>query len=513
MTRDTQVTTSGFVWIPPSREFPTFKVVLTSNETDYTVADSTETDPTQPSNKVLNCNLTMESRKLGLFNLELVNNQGEYLNKFDAGDSIKIYADYNDGSTEIFRGKIEEVLYSLSESEGYTINITGKDYPEASGLKIIESFFSPDTVWTGLNRLTENYITDVTVTYWNESSWTTHPSVTFTPLEKSYEGESVEEAIEDICSIGGLEAYFEYSNGWKLRVFNSSDKISSENAVSIGVNLMSLSDFGKDYDNYRNKIRVTGNIESDNIVLLKSETVTPESGMWVKEEWVNDSSLNTMALVQAQSNNLLTEKSTLTYTGRITTVGLDTLKPGFEIPISVPYCGISGNYKVTRFTHDFTDSLITNLEINRRVKTLKDFIGDLKAVQRGLSPSVNVNNMENSYVVFFDENPSVCVHNNTEETEGKLKLSGNNTSGTMTTQTYTTDENFTQVEMRVYSNFPDTQNDTYEISNDGGTTWKTVKLGVLTNLPTAGNRLRVRINLSGAYGLKPTYESVCVLYK
>jgi len=141
MIRDTRVTTSGFVWIPPSREFPTFKVVLTSNGIDYTVADSTETDPTQPSNKVLNCNLTMESRKLGLFNLELVNNQGEYLNKFDAGDSIKIYADYNDGSTEIFRGKIEEVLYSLSESEGYTINITGKDYPEASGLKIIESFF------------------------------------------------------------------------------------------------------------------------------------------------------------------------------------------------------------------------------------------------------------------------------------------------------------------------------------------------------------------------------------
>ena len=490
-------------------------IITDSSDVAHTVADSTDTTSTQINNKTLGCNLTMESRRLGLFYLELINDSGEFLNTFEGGDVINIYSDYTDATTEIFRGKVDEVSYSVSESEGYTVNITGKDYPEASGLKITEQFLAPDTVWTGFSRLTSNYITDVTVTYWENDAWTSSPSTTFNILSKNYSGETVEEAIEDMAIIGDVEAYFEYDSGqWYLRVFDSVDKVSTENSVQIGTNLISVSDFGKNYESYANRVKVTGKLESDNITLIKTEETTPEGNMWRKEHWVGDTTLDTMDMVQTRANNVLTNKSSYDYTGDVSSLGLATLKPGFSIPISVPYCGINGNYKVTRYTHDFTSGFTTRSEINRITKTLRVFFNTAEAIQRGLSPSTNLNNMRDSYVAFFDETTPLFNHVNTEETDGVLRLTTGQSTGVATSLTYDTDIKFTTVEFRIYANFPNTEADTYEISNDDGTNWTTVTPGVETSLSTADNRLKIRMNLTTNGGLQnPAYESICLLYK
>ena len=68
--------------------------------------------------------------KLGSFNFTLINDGGRFYDSFNGGEDVYIYIDADDASTEIMRGKVDNVLYNLNLASGFTVKIMGRDFPE-----------------------------------------------------------------------------------------------------------------------------------------------------------------------------------------------------------------------------------------------------------------------------------------------------------------------------------------------------------------------------------------------
>jgi hypothetical protein len=133
-----------------------------------------------------------------------------------------------------------------------------------------------------------------------------------------------------------------------------------------------------------------------------------------------------------------------------------------------------------------------------------------------LSGVSNINSMIDSYTIYFNENPSIMNHNNTKELDGKLMLSGTNTTGYSISNTLNTDFDVNFCELRRYTNF-ETSLDTYHVSNNGGSTWEVYDIdsGEPHEFAAPGDQLALKITLNRDSGtaVSPSYESVCLLYK
>ena len=122
--------------------------------------------------------------------------------------------------------------------------------------------------------------------------------------------------------------------------------------------------------------------------------------------------------------------------------------------------------------------------------------------------------MKGSYTVYFTEAPSVMNHSDTQELNGQLKLLTGKAYGVTYAKPITTDFDVTTVELRKYENY-DTQNDSYYVSNNGGSTWKEYTQGEPYTFGTVGSSLTFKIIMVGTSGSgpNPAYESICLLYK
>jgi len=128
----------------------------------------------------------------------------------------------------------------------------------------------------------------------------------------------------------------------------------------------------------------------------------------------------------------------------------------------------------------------------------------------------NPNNMTDSYTVFFNTYPIVMTHSSTEESNDSLRLVSGNTTGFAVANNVTTDQNVTKCEFRRYENY-DTDLDSYQVSNTGGTTWETYNpdsSGVHT-FSIANNSLTFKMTLNrvAAEDASPEYRSVSLLYR
>ena len=96
-------------------------------------------------------------------------------------------------------------------------------------------------------------------------------------------------------------------------------------------------------------------------------------------------------------------------------------------------------------------------------------------------------------------------------------LSGTETQGTATTVLRDVGFNVTSCELRKHSNFPIDENDTYEVTNDGGVTWETITIasGSVHNFSSTGSIIGIRLTLNRTSGsdTSPAYKSICLLYK
>jgi hypothetical protein len=469
---------------------------------------------------------------LGSFSFKILNDSGMFLNKFNGGETVIIYADADTADTEIFRGKIDNVKYGVNTSDGFFMNIEGRDYAEFVDI-LVTGIEAATTADISLASLLYYYFSDVTLTYWNGSAWveatydelsdtvTWSASATGFPttlMNMSYEQRKGWSVIGEICNRAGLDCYPHYDGTkWTLRTFLIESIINTNTGISYGINLLSLSEYGLETSEVINSVSIYGKTEGDNILLLKTEEdAASQMNLWKKQKVINDGSLSTMEDVQSRADFELVQGTNNDSNGRMESLMLYNLSPGELISISVPYCNIYGNYKVHSYTHNFDYPLTTQVELTKKLIKIKDlFVPKLNASEF-LSNLTNPNNMKDSYTVYFNENPSSMTLSGCEENNGQLRLESGVVSGQATSDFITADYDVTQCELRRYENF-ETTNDTYDVTNTGGNTWETYTAteGNIHTFSVDGREIGFRLNLNrlSSTATSPAYESVCLLYR
>lgn len=527
-------TRTASIYIPTDSNVYSKIVITDDGSVDYTVLDTYsggESSNYLISNAILNRPVT---DKLASFNFTISNDGGIFLNKFNGGEIVKFYADITDATTLIFTGTIDNVKYELG-SNGFVIKIDGRDYPELIDKTItdIEASVTSDVSLAGIFY---DYYPDITLTFWNGSAWaeatlnrvsgmedtvTWSPSVPTFPttlINTIYQHKKGWNVITDICKRAGLDCYIEHDGSkWVLRTFIDSSITNTGSNIAYGINLIKMSPFGAENTDIINRVITYGKTESDNILLLKTENDTDsQDDLWIKDRIINDSSLDTMSMVQGKADFELAQGLLNPNVGKLDSVCLPTLKPGDIINISIPYCGVHGNYKVYSFRHTLGNFCTTNVELSNRLKSTVDlFIPKLnpEEITSGLD---NPNNMTDSYTVYFDTNSGSMTHSDTQESDGALRLVSSKTTGFAIANTITTDQNVSYCEFRRYENF-ETSLDSYQVSNTGGTTWETYNPdsdGIHT-FDIASNKLafKMTLNRTLAGDTSPAYQSISLLYR
>lgn len=487
------------------------------------------------NNHTISANISRTATdSLGSFKLTIANDLGRWLDKFNGGELVKFYADYTNATTLIFAGLIDDPRYALNLSNGFHMVLDGRGYPELNDKTITGTEVSVKAD-VSIAGILHGFYDDITLMFWNSSSWSeatytySSDSVSWSPtvsnfpttlLNMTYQNKKGWSVIKEICKKAGLDAYIEYdetNSRWTLRLAVEEAITNSEVSVGYGINLTSLGSYGPRNSEIYNRVIVYGQTESDNILLLKTEEdSTSQSNLWIKDRIFDESDLTTMTEVQSKADLELAQNTSLPNSGRLSTLFMPSLRPGEKVYVTIPYCNINGYHRVQSFTHNFGTSFSTSIDIEKADRKLSELFIQKTNPDDFITPISNPNAMKDSYTVYFDESPSVMLHNNTEESNDALRLSVGQTSGTATSNTLITDYNVTSCELRKCENY-DVINDIYEVSNNGGVSWENyVGLALTPHIFTGtGNLLKFRITLNrtNAGDTSPAYDSICLLYK
>jgi len=441
--------------------------------------------------------------------IKLSNLKGRFLKRYSAGQVIEIYADYSDASNKIFSGRIDNINYGLS-NDGWVIYLEGRQSPQLKDVIINESFNNSE-ISTAIKTIIDNY--PLGITYSNVTSTSINTTISFRNISAS-------QAIGELLLRGNQDGYVDSS--LDLHTFTKESIVSSERA-NFGNNVTSVPRIGKDYDDIKNRVTVYGNSDNNMLLLKTEEDLDSQTPLWRKDLIVNDTNIDELDEIQDKADTELTNNLTAEIKGKINVIGVPTINPGESMRLSVPYCDLNGYFVINSVTHLIKNGFTSNLEIKKKSVTLSELFKERIDAESGLTVFSNPNNLENSVRINFDEDPSIVTHNSTEEINGTLVLTGDNTTGNCVSNVITADKNISKLELRVYGTYPDIENCIYKISIDNGISWITVKPGVLYSSTdgstgeeyfnnTNGSKLKLKIELLSDSTRKPIYEGVTCLY-
>lgn len=485
----------GVIIISGVYDTPYRKVIITDG-------DDVATDVTD---YVMSISVTLRATDtLPYASIQLDNSNERYLDTFTSGDKIEIWMDYTDGNTtKVFRGKLDNIGFSLDNS-GYTVSLDARCCPETADQLIVKTFNGKGAS-DAIKEIIDDYYSGV-LTYTNVETDTTQ-------ITANYENVSGWSAIIEICKTADLDCFID--SDLDLNVFAENSKSNTDVSLAVGINVKSVGRYGLDFSSLKNKVTVYGK-EDNNIIYLWSENdETSQSTYWRKDEVFSDTNLINMELMEQKAEVLLSQRTKLPTKGSINALGMELLNPGEKIECVIGGCGIHGSKRVQALTHNWNASgFTTNVDLEATSDSLAKLFKGIITSQQALKPYANLNDMKYGYTIQFNESPSICYHNDTKEVGGILQLKSGQATGIMTSKVLVLDSNVTQCEFRYYGNYPETLNDTYEVSNDGGDTFMTVTAGTLRTFTTTGNDIVIKINMSTQGStVNPIYEGICLLLK
>jgi len=496
MPRDSRSSRGGFIFIPQAQFEVSWKVIVTNTDT------SIETDVT---NYVRSLTIEYVLGRIASCKIELSNPEGIWLNKWNGGEEVKVYGEYGDitPTNLLFNGKLDQPYFTFS-STGYGTTLECRQTPELVDQKIIEQFNNALVTDAIATIVDNNYSSIVTYTGLGEST------VRFTG---SFTHSSGIDAFTELADKANMDVYIDTTNNIKL--FDKGSIINTDESVSYQTNLMNVSKYGKDNTKIFNRIVVYGK-EDNNIILLKTEDDTAsQADLWRKDLIINDTSLISMAGIQEKADTELTKNVTnVEEDGGISVLGMPKIKPGDSIDMLVPYCGIDGKQNIRGFTHTLSQSgFITSVQIKDKQISITDIFRERINTEDQLKSYNNLNSMTDSYTIFFNELPEIVTHSNTEIVEGRLQLKSGKVDGSTVFGTLTADHNIIQCELRLSVNAPQHEECEYNVSNNGGASYEPTTPGTLHTFASSGNLLSLSIKLKGSSTSRPSFDSVCVLFK
>ena len=464
-----------WVWIPPTFS-PIYKIEVTDGTTTTDITDFViEGEYTDGVTETI-----------GNFSFKVDNSTQNYSTLFDLYDRIQISMDYGTtASTVRFVGMIERLSKTDSNlvisGRGSSAKVIGKNITYSATDKARATILS--------EIISENFSSILTTN--NLESDTTTLSVNY--FEKPFM-----DIVEEICFIGGRDAYVD--KDFDFHYFVSGSRINTTEAIVHEYNLISTGDFSPDASAISNSVRIYGLETSGLPLIYTSSDSTSQTTFEVKNLLLNDTSITTQSQVQARADYELARNKDPPTIGTITSLGLPTILPGEQLRISDPLNGLAPNYYlVHKFTHKFSNDkpFMTEVTVQKERTSIPKILRKRIKFESEAIKNINKNNLDFSFI--YDFNSESGIHSNTQISinpntgEGYLETTGGAT-GTWISDTLEVDSNVSAVEIRMAGT--DNQSTQLFVSVDGGIVYNSVLSGDTTI--TAGKDIKIKVVLRSA---------------
>lgn len=481
-------TEKGYAWVPYDNQ-PTHKVTVTAS--GGTITDVTSNMP--------ECEVVMGINGIiGTFNLKIYNDEQAYNGLWSRGNTVKVYADRDNATTEIFRGLIDKVETGRHEQIPMVL---------LSGRQNTKSLSEIMVTYAASSREVSLILTDL-LTQYTTGYTTTNVSPTTTSLSVNWYEKPLNECIEELCAASGF--YFRVEPDLSAYFFEGGSILSTTEAIVHDDNLIEITAFGEDTAQIRNRIIVYGQEVGGTPLIATAETGAVKNGDEpANEEIINDTNLISMAQVQERADYELSNRQNPPQIAETESYGLPSLKPGEKAYISDYDCDAVTSYPVFLITHRFGfESMTTKTSITKERSGTSRLIYDRIKQEQKQSNVVNQNAMRYSYNFSFDDSTNIYSFTGTEVNSGYLRVASGSSQGSMLTSIKDTGSlQVSAYELRAEGDGLDSIS--FYVSTDGSV--PTVLAAKNTKYTASGgNKLLVRAVITDA---SSKLDSMALLYK
>ncbi len=495
VSRGTTLTRKGKIWLPQvtDKAFPKIEIIRDggTGQTDDVTVD------------IFSWNFVWSTIRNGnpTFNITLSNANRKYKDVYKEGDVIKIYADWTDGTTQIFEAKMEEPRYGFES--GFKIYLNGMKNPELIGKKISVNLTSAQAN-TAIETLFDEHFPGK-FTYTNNSS----DMIGQITLQDS--GKPFLEIIKGILKKVEYDGYIDVNDD--LHTFVDTGVLNSNEAIAQGINILSFPPIGKDTLKKRSRVTIYGaKVENCPIIRTKSSASTT----WDRDEIRSEGNIKELDDAQERADGIYAELNDIRQEGQTTTIGLVTLRPGDKIQWRIPDCNVEGEYFIPVYGQSMSidSGWKTEVDLNKSITTIPLLHFRPLNLLTGQKELDNINDMRNTIILELFNDTTGGSFSDCHISEGKLILNTGVSQGTFTSNVIAVSNSFDKSEVRGESN-----EDFFfggsiiEVSNNGGVSYKTASnFKELKTFDSSNNqgRIKVTIKKSGTYD-NPTLESIAML--
>ena len=434
---------------------------------------------------------------VGTFNIKLSNSKGQISGTYNVGDSVKFYADNSDGTTLQFWGRIDYIKEEISD-QGQYLNIDGRH---------ISYLLNEYTVcYNATGKLTSQILKDLIDELPGSYGFTyTNIQTDTVTMDVEWNYKPFWDCVIELCNKAGFDCYVD--DDLDVHYFLENSIANSEDAIVEGDNFIKTEYFGT--NDYYEKTRVVVMGQDSGGLPIVYTAISPNEGDDIKELFLKVTDANTMEKVKNVAEAKLYEVTNRNPQSKMTSFGLETIKPGDNIWIIIPRQKIAAQYKLVQITHHFgmkSGGWRTETSTEEQDTGIASSIQNLNQVNQQITDSPNVNKFNYSYN--FDFDTDLGEHNTTEITKSVLKTKNDGNTGTWISPIRELSADATKFEFRVVGeNLSKTG---YFVSTNGGTIWQLVaELRTQTDLSPIGTNLRIKIIFNSA---DAQVDSIALLY-
>src|SRR3990167_110551 len=430
----------GGIFFPVYRSNPKYKITITKGADVYTIADSGSNNNSLFGGKITR----VSTDGLSSFLFSFPSLERQYVSPagrgclFEEDDIVDVWATYsnspiNSVTDHIFKGYIDNAYLSMQDAP--SVEIEGRDFPNFAGDEtVIKSWttsnildvFIDRTEATGTVDAQGNYedgllyntglifqfYDNVSANAWvivkdlsapDFSTLKTNFSATFTDSFENQKHVSIAKEVALKTSMG-FYIYFDKSTEvWYFRLFPKGVIENLGESVVMNTNwLNGPSRFGVNNDDSVKDAVIYGRTTS-NMPLIRSSRDTTYTGLRVKRKSFQESSLDTMPLVQEKAESILSQFQTAPLImDNVTSLGLLTLKPGEKISMSNSEIGVTGKFIIPHFDLVFNNDGTLDCDLN--IETIPESLGKQQKeridAEKAITPFANLSGM--NACIFFD---------------------------------------------------------------------------------------------------------------
>ncbi len=455
----------GFIWIPRT-EIPSSDLKIDS-VSQYTKIWNAE------------CQRAL-CPEIGFFKIILDNNNSEFTNKYEKGDSVTFFTDLDDGTTKVFEGKIDTLKNKFGGS-GFLLEINGGHISSDDLLlTVVTASFEGDSTF-------EEIIDSLISTFFSGRGYTSDVLATSTKKPTiNWNGKPFWDCIFDLTKLADADAYVDDNK--VLHFFDKGSIENNDEAIVWNDTLINAEGLGTQNLTNRDKIQVIGD-DGEGLPVIAT------TGTGTKEKLIFDSKNNTFDMVSELALAELGFIDTDNTEGKVLAFILPTLRPGNKIWVTEPPMQIREQIIVYKYTHRFpSERTDVFLDTDRNVPLIfKKRIENELALQTITNP---FNMLESLNLKFDNSSELQTIDSTLSLSEGKIKVN----SGSEGTFTAIKTFSFTVTKIHLLVIGTDLVGTKYEIRKLGVDNFQTISPNVEIDLSSEnqGTSLELKVTLNSS---------------